>query len=198
MARTGRKPKPTAMHDLHGTGQTTRHRARQNEPVAEGDLSVPPDHLTADQKADWIYAVTHAPAGVLAACDQAAMEVFIVARDHHRIANKAQQQLDVGNALPLLTRTSEVIGKDGKVAGGGNIIPSPYLGIMSSAGQRMLRAAAELGFTPASRPRLSNALYDPALTPARIAPAAPQGRAPRSEPTGRDLDKLMGERETLN
>jgi phage terminase small subunit len=150
MAQTGRKPKPTALHDAHGTGNTTRLKQRKNEPIADGDLKNPPEHLTADQKADWVYAVAHAPAGVLGACDQGAMEVYIVARDHHRKANIAQQALDLDNALPLLMKTAEVLDRHGKVIGGGNIIQSPYLGIMSTAGARMLRAAAELGFTPAT------------------------------------------------
>ena len=171
MAKTGRKPKPTALHELHGTGHSTRLKERANEPVVSGSIGDPPAHLSADQKADWIYAVAHAPAGVTGAIDRWALEVFIVACDHHRIANVQQQKIDQDNAMPLLTQTSAILDKAGKQIGGGNIMQSPYLGIMSQAGQRMLKAAAELGFTPAARPRLESGTYDPAGRAAR-APAA--------------------------
>jgi phage terminase small subunit len=37
----------------------------------------------------------------------------------------------------------------------GEMMVSPYLGIMNRSGLRMMKAASELGFSPASRPRLS-------------------------------------------
>jgi len=36
----------------------------------------------------------------------------------------------------------------------GMAVVSPYLGVINRAGLRMLRAASELGFSPAARPRL--------------------------------------------
>ena len=53
-----------------------------------------------------------------------------------------QARLDRDNQLPLLTKT-----KDGAVA-------SPYLRIMNHAALVMLRCVAELGFSPAARPRI--------------------------------------------
>lgn len=189
-----RKPKPTALHNLHGTANTTRMKSRRDEPVAPGSIGDPPAHLSDDQKADWIFAVRNAPGGVVGAIDRWALEVFIVAADHHRIANREQQKLDVGNALPLLTQTNQSHDKDGKVTGGGNIIQSPYLGIMSTAGARMLKAAAELGFTPAARPSLGSGIYDPGAAPARTAPAAMPKATPGTR-NERDLDRLMAKRD---
>jgi hypothetical protein len=55
-----------------------------------------------------------------------------------------QAQLDQGTKLPLLTKTKD-----------GTAVPSPYLGIMTRAAAIMIKAASELGFSPASRPRLA-------------------------------------------
>ena len=67
----GRKPKPTALHDLHGTFRATRHKAREAEPKAVGDLlSEPPDWMTDGQQAGWRYAVENAPKGVLRRIDR--------------------------------------------------------------------------------------------------------------------------------
>jgi hypothetical protein len=38
----GRKPKPTVLHRLQGTHNPTRHRARESEPVVEGELGLTP------------------------------------------------------------------------------------------------------------------------------------------------------------
>jgi phage terminase small subunit len=54
-----------------------------------------------------------------------------------------QARLDLANNLPLLTKTKD-----------GTAVASPYLRIMNHAALIMLRCGGELGFSPASRPRI--------------------------------------------
>lgn len=140
----GRKRKPTVLHELEGTFNPTRHRDRATEPEAPGELlAEAPDWLTQDQQTIWRYAVEFAPVGVLKAIDYGILATWVIAFDQHRAATIAQAKLDVATSLPLLTKDKQ-----------GNAIVSPYVGIINRAGLRMIRAAAEMGFTPASRPRL--------------------------------------------
>jgi P27 family predicted phage terminase small subunit len=140
------KPRPTVLLKLRGTFHVTRHgRVRAGEPEAPGDiLSIPPAWMTDDQKAAWRHAVKHAPLGVLRRIDHAMLVAFIIAEDRHRNAAIQQAKLDAGAPLPLLTK-----GKSGVA------MASPYLRIMNQAADVMIRTASEMGFTPASRPRLA-------------------------------------------
>jgi P27 family predicted phage terminase small subunit len=148
----GRKPKPTALHE---TLNPTRHgKGRSGEPEAEGDLPPePPDWMSEGQRAGWRHAVEHAPRGILKAIDRGMLAVWVEAEDRHRTAAVMQARLDQGAKLPLLTKTKD-----------GTAVPSPYLGIMNRAAAIMIKAASELGFSPAARPRLaaSAAQGDPA------------------------------------
>ena len=140
----GRKPKPTALHKLEGTFNVTDHRHRAREPVAAGDLQPdPPAWMTPDQQAIWRYAIEHAPKSLLKMIDGGALAVWVLAEDQHRLASTMQAKIDTGSALPLLTKDKN-----------GMAVVSPYIGIINRAGLRMLRAASELGFSPAARPRL--------------------------------------------
>lgn len=140
----GRRPKPTALHKLHGTHNATRHKHRETEPEAAGLLEEPPDFLTEGQKEAWRYAIEHAPLGILRKIDRGALLLWVEAEDRHRQALIMQAKVDTSAPLPLLTKAKD-----------GTAIPSPYLRIMNQAADVMLRTASELGFTPASRPRLA-------------------------------------------
>jgi P27 family predicted phage terminase small subunit len=144
----GRKPTPTSLHQLRGTFNATRHgKGRAGEPSAEGDLPIAaPDWMSEDQQQAWAYAVRHAPAGVLRAIDAGLLAVWVEAECRHRAATIAQARLDQGSALPLLTKTRD-----------GTPVQSPYLGIINRAALVMIKAASELGFSPAARPRLGGA-----------------------------------------
>jgi phage terminase small subunit len=148
MPRSGPKPTPTALHRLRGTFNATRHgRDRKGEPEAVGNLSgKAPEWMTPGQQESWAYAMTHAPAGLLKPIDRGVLAVWVEAEDRHRVAVTQQAKLDAGSALPLLTK-----GRDGQPS------PSPYLRIIRQAADTMLRAAGELGFGPAARPRLNGA-----------------------------------------
>lgn len=156
MPSRGRKPKPTDLHRIHGTLNATRHKHREMEPDAPGALDEPPEHLTESQKEGWRYAVAHAPLGILRKIDRGILFLWVEAEDRHRQAAMMQAKIDANTQLPLLTKAKD-----------GTPIPSPYIRIMNQAADVMLRAASELGFTPASRPRL-------AAKTAQGVPAAPE------------------------
>lgn len=141
----GRKPVPTELHKLRGTFNATRHRARRaGEPTAAGSLSAEaPEWMSPGQKAAWRYALERAPAGILRAIDYGVFAVWVVAEDEFRAATVAQAQLDADKEMPLIVKDKN-----------GEPIASPYLGIRHRAALRMCKAASELGFSPAARPRL--------------------------------------------
>jgi P27 family predicted phage terminase small subunit len=143
--RRGHKPcVPTALKRLRGTAQPCREEKRQFEPVPELDLaSEPPPWLTDEQQASWRYAMVHAPRGLLKGTDRGPLVAWCVAESRHRTAAMAQARIDHGKDWPLLQP-----GKDGRA------VISPYVTIMERSELIMLRIASELGFTPASRPRL--------------------------------------------
>jgi phage terminase small subunit len=153
VATRGRRPKPTVLHKLEGTFNVTRHRARADEPTADGDLlAQPPDGLPANLVEGYSYAVTNAPRGVLRKIDRSVLIVWLEAEDRHWRAMQAQAELDSRSPkAPFLVQQR----RRGGAQQGGELVVSPYLAIITVAAQTMLRAAAELGFSPASRPRLA-------------------------------------------
>lgn len=150
------KPTPTALHKLRGTFNPTRHgRDRAGEPVAKGVLDTAPAWMSPSQKEGWNYALENAPLGVLTKIDRTILAIWVEAEDRHRTATIMQQELDKNNPLKLLTKS-----KDGEA------IESPYSKILNKVSLVLIRAASEIGFTPASRPRLKitagdNAIDDP-------------------------------------
>jgi P27 family predicted phage terminase small subunit len=147
----GRKPIPTDLHKLRGTLNPTRHgKGRSGEPEAVGDLPPePPGWMSEGQQASWRYAAEHAPRGILKPIDRGILAVWVEAEERHRTATMMQSQLDQGTKLPLLTKTKD-----------GTAIASPYLSILNRAAAIMIKAASELGFSPAARPRLAQATQD--------------------------------------
>jgi P27 family predicted phage terminase small subunit len=146
MATRGRKPKPTALHELQGTFNATRHgRDRAGEPEALGDgLSEPPDFLSEGQREAWLYAIRFAPAGVLKPIDRNVLLIWCQAEDSFRRAMAAQSILDAQQPrIPMLVATRA------------GMVESPYNAIMRNSALMMPRAGAELGFSPAARPRLA-------------------------------------------
>lgn len=128
----GRRPKPTALHKLQGTFHTGKHRDRALEAVASGNLKHAPDDLTETQLAAWHYAIKHAPAGVLYAIDRDMLKLWVQTLDRH---NEAQLLLEYERDSILW-------------------INSPAHRIIDKTTQLLVRLAAELGFSPAARPRL--------------------------------------------
>jgi len=133
----GRKPLPTVIKKLKGTLQKCRTQA--NEPQPQGDLVEPPDYMSDGAKQAWCYAIDSAPEHLLRRLDMSVLEVWSCAADLYR---KAQ----IG-----ITKTGLLI----KAPNTGVPMQSPYLAIANKQAQIMTKAAVEMGFTPASRSRIS-------------------------------------------
>lgn len=139
----GRKPTPTSLHDLRGTYRPNRH-GKRHEPEAVGDLmDEPPDWMDDIQQDSWRYAMTNAPQGVLKKIDRSLLAAWVVAETQHRTAAQMQTKMDQGQEWPLL------------VVKEFELVPSPYVKIMNLTALRMAKLGSEMGFSPASRPRIT-------------------------------------------
>src|SRR5262249_37175962 len=118
-------------------GNPGKRPLNKREPQPKGLLSEAPDWLTPDQKAGWDYALTHAPLGLLRKLDRSILAVWVVAESLHAEANQKVR------ALGLIVK-----------APGGAPIQNPFLPIINKQALIMLRAANELGFSPAARTRI--------------------------------------------
>lgn len=139
----GRKPTPTLLRALHGNPR--KHALPAGEPKPVGDLAEAPEWLSDDQRANWSYALEHAPPGLLKRIDQSILAVWAVAVDLHRQAAKAQ----AGVGLIVRVKTKATIGRDDP----GVPTASPYINILNQQAKIILKAADELGFSPVARPR---------------------------------------------
>ncbi len=133
----GRKPDPSELKKLKGQWRARDKKARENEAVAQGDLSEPPEHYDDERIALWRYAIEHAPKGVLKQIDQATLEAWVDSLAIYRQANAALKK----DGLVTITKD-------------GNVIQNPYLAIANKQKLIMAKLASELGFTPASRSRV--------------------------------------------
>jgi P27 family predicted phage terminase small subunit len=132
----GRKPKPTTLKELAGNpGHRPLNRA---EPKPAGLLSEAPEWFNDAQRAGWAYAIEHAPMGLLRKIDRSVLAVWVVAEHLHREA--IAEVLKYG-MLVKAPKTEQPM-------------QSPYLAIVNRQAQIMLKAAEQLGFSPAARPRL--------------------------------------------
>ena len=139
--RRGPRSQPTELHKLRRTFRGDRHGKRL-EPLAPGELLEPPAHLTAGQRARWDQALRDAPRDVLRKVDAEALTAFVVAGDLVEAANRAQTVLD---------RDKQDLGKLVARGDKGVAVLSPYVKLLLRAVPLLLRAAAELGFSPAAR-----------------------------------------------
>lgn len=131
----GRKPLPTAIKEA--TGNLGKRTLNQLEPKPVGNLEEVPEWFNEEQTKSWRYAILNMPVGVLKRIDSSALTIWVVAEYLHR---DATQKVMVSGSIVKTER--------------GNPIQNPYLPVINRQAQIMLKAASELGFTPASRPRL--------------------------------------------
>ena len=154
----GRRPKPTALKEMEGNpGKRPLNKA---EPKPTGDLYAAPEWMSDSQREGWAYAITNAPYGLLKQLDRSILAIWVVAEDLHREA--AEKITQYG----LLTKSPNA----------GLPLQSPYLAILNKQAQIMLKAGAELGFSPASRTRVQ-------VANERASPFA-WLRDPRNDPDG--------------
>ena len=128
----GRKPKPPELKIL--TGNPGKREISQNFPKSETEIGRAPNWFSKEQKSTWNHAVKHAPRGLLTVMDRSPLIVWVVANDIHRQAGLAM--LDDG----LVIKSQK-----------GLPIQNPYLSIMNRQAELMIKASAELGFSPSSR-----------------------------------------------
>ncbi|WP_230598188.1 phage terminase small subunit P27 family, partial [Xanthomonas albilineans] len=133
----GRKRLPTTVKQIKGTLQ--KCRTNLGEPKPQGDLTEPPDYMSEGAKSAWRYALECAPPHLLKRLDMSVLEVWACAADLYR---KAQTGINKSGLLLKAPNT-------------GVPMQSPYLSIANKQAQIMTKAATEMGFTPASRSRVS-------------------------------------------
>lgn len=131
----GRKPKPSHLRLLDGNAG--RRPPNDQEPMPVGELRDPPDWMTESQKDGWRYAIASAPVGLLKCLDRSVLVVWVVAEDLHREAAAKVSEYGAVIKSPA-----------------GLPMQSPYVGIMNKQAAIMMKAAAEMGFTPSSRSRV--------------------------------------------
>ncbi len=132
----GRKPKPSYLVALDG-GASHSRAPRDEEPKPDGDLREPPAELSATQQKIWRYAIANAPRGMLKCIDHSVFKVWVVAED---TLERARSEV---SRLGLIVRTK-----------GGVPMQNPYLPIQNKQAAIVMKAAAELGFSPTARPRV--------------------------------------------
>jgi len=133
----GRRPTPTVLKELRGN--PGKRRRNQGEPKPEGDLHAPPDWLTPGQQELWSHAIESAPRSMLKRIDRELLMIWAVAADTYRIATQRVAKFG------LVTKSPQQ----------GIPMQNLYLPILNKQAQIMIKVAAELGFWPASRSRVS-------------------------------------------
>ena len=133
----GRKPKPSWLKVV--TGNPGHRPINEDEPLPEGDIVEPPTWFDDAQKAEWSEAIRAAPPGLLKQLDKSMLIVWVCAKVMH--AHAAQQVSKYGALI--------------KTPVTGVPMQSPYVSVMNRQAALMMRAAAEMGFSPSSRSRVS-------------------------------------------
>ena len=132
----GRKPKPTWLKVI---ADNPGHREiNEDEPQPTGDLAAPPDWFNEEQVETWNKAIARAPLGLLRELDESVLAVWVVAACLHRDAAKR-----VAKAGSIVKSKSS-----------GYPMQNPYLAIINKQASIMLKASAEMGFTPSARSRV--------------------------------------------
>lgn len=133
----GRKPKPTALKKLEGSPHKARMSKR--EPKIKDSIGSAPRWFTKDQREDWNWVLEHAPRGLLKSVDTSVLETWVVARDIYRRAVIAVNE----EGMVVLSPEKGVP------------MQSPHLATVNKQALIMMKAAAEMGFTPASRTKVT-------------------------------------------
>ena len=138
MGARGPRKKPTVLEELHG--RPGKRKGNPREPKPGGNLFDAPRWMSKDQRAEWRYIVEHSVPGLLTSVDRANLTAYVVATCLHRAAAR-----EVGKLKSLTV----------KVGTGGAVQQHPALQIVNRQALIMIKAAAEMGFTPASRSRVA-------------------------------------------
>lgn len=133
----GRKPKPSYLRVLDGrASHSHKHNAFEPQPI--GDLLEPPEQLPARQQLIWREAISQVPPGMLKRIDMSVFRSWVAASDAFTRANLKSAEMDL------------VVKHEGKT------MQNPYLLIANKQSLIIRQCAAELGFSPTSRPRVKS------------------------------------------
>jgi P27 family predicted phage terminase small subunit len=135
----GRKPLPTVVKQIKGTLQRCRTRPSEAKPVAA--LGKPAAYMTDSAKEAWKHATKHAPPGLLTALDMSVVERWANAAGMYRDTLAIINQKGMGAVLMK--------------APNGMLMQSPLMSVVKEQGAIMDACAAEMGFTPSARTRIS-------------------------------------------
>lgn len=148
MGLRGPPPTPTSILEARGSW---RAKARQGEPRPPVEAPACPDFLDAEAKAEWSRQIEQLLAiGCITKLDRAALTLWCAAWSEYKFASE------------IVTRTPLVPQRNAS----GEIIPGtveahPAARIRDRAADRLLKVAAQFGFTPAARARLRSELPEP-------------------------------------
>jgi P27 family predicted phage terminase small subunit len=133
----GPKPKPAQLVRLHGNPSRSPRRV---EVDGVGDLWSPPSWMDAEQRAQWVYGVEHAPRGLLTLTDIEAYTSWVCASVEFRRAVVAVQ-----------TEGQVVYTPDGRP------LQNPRMRTMTEQAGLAMKASDRLGFSPVARASLGKA-----------------------------------------
>ena len=133
----GPRKKPTVLEELHG--KPGHRKSNPLEPKPGGNLLDPPSWLSRDQKAEWRYIADNSVVGLLTSVDRTNLATYVVATCLHR---QAARELRKAKTLTVPVGTN------------GALQQHPLIGIVNRQALIAIKAAAEMGFTPASRTRV--------------------------------------------
>lgn len=135
----GRKPIPAVVKKIKGTLQ--KCRINQSEPKPKGMLCTPPPYMSESAKEAWDYAVANSPPGLLSALDGAVLERWANCSGMYR---EALSKINRSGVTAMLIKTPS-----------GILRRSPLMDVIRDLALEMKGYEADMGFTPASRSRIS-------------------------------------------
>ncbi len=154
---------------LHGNPGKRRLPATDLE--GKGLLWAPPAWFDDEQREQWSHALQFAPPGLLTATDREVLVIWCVAA------------VELARAVVEVRKLGQVVKtKDG------NAIQNPFLPIVNKQALIMLKAGAEMGFSPASRASL--AARESGLDSAWNAHPEPRGHDDLATFIARNPDRL--------
>ncbi len=141
----GRKMLPTRVKQLKGTAQ--KCRLNPNEPKPKVVKPTAPDFLDVIALTEWNRVIDEMyTIGTMTACDVGVLAAYCMSWSNMIQAKKQlEAQSTDENPGGLLATTSN-----------GNLIQNPLVGIYNTAARDLVKYAAELGLSPASRGRVSS------------------------------------------
>ena len=140
----GPKATPTALLEI--TGGKRKGGPNLREPVPDGGMPPMPEWLHPYAQAEWHFIVPHLWAmKILTVVDKAMVAAYCAAYGWWRLAEEKMQEVAKSDPVSggLLMKTIS-----------GNLIQNPLLGTANAARRDLMRAAAELGLSPAARAQL--------------------------------------------